>query len=170
MSQREELEKLAKACEECWGKDIASLDEHLERCPVCQEYKMKSEKINQMIEAVHMFASKPEDERRKILGARMEQFSTMPEEKRIMAIGDMLDSISELSEEDRIKIVRTRTDIITSLPKQKKEILMGSLKKVLAGWPEERKMMERQAVIAATQDYFILKRMIVRKMFKKMLE
>jgi excinuclease UvrABC nuclease subunit len=170
MSHREELEKLANACEECWGKDMASLDEHLERCPVCQEYKMKSEKINQMVEAVHMFASKPEDERRKILGARMDQFSTMPEEKRIIAISDMLDSIAELSEEDRIKILKTRADIIASLPGQKNVILMGSLKKVLEGWPEERKMMERQAVIAATQDYFILKRMIVRKMFKKMLE
>jgi hypothetical protein len=170
MSQKEELEKLAKACEECSGKDIASLDEHLERCPVCQEYKMKSEKINQMMEAVHMLASKPEDERRKILGARMEQFSTMPEEKRMIAISDMLDSIAELSEEDRIKIVKTRTDIITSLPGQKKEILMGTLKKVMAGWTEERKMMEKQAVIAATQDYFILKKMMVRMMFKKMLE
>ena len=170
MSQREELEKLAKACEECWGKDIASLDEHLERCPVCQEYKKKSEKIYQMMEAVHMFASKPEDERRKIFGARMEQFSTMPEYKRIMAISDMLDSIAELSEEDRIKITKTRTDIITSLPEQKKNILMGTLKKVMAEWPEERKMMEKQVVITATQDYFILKRKIVRKMFTKMLE
>ncbi len=170
MSHREELEKLAEACEECWGKDIASLDEHLERCPVCQEYKMKSEKINQMMEAVHMFASKPEDERRKILGARMDQFSAMPEEKRIIAISDMLDSIAELSEEDRINILKTRADIIASLPGPKNIILMGSLRKVSEGWPEERKMMERQAVIAATQDYFILKRMIVRKMFKKMLE
>ena len=170
MSHREELEKLAKACEECWGRDMASLDEHLERCPVCQENKMKSEKISQMMEAVHMFASKPEDERRKILGARMDQFSTMPEEKRIIAINDMLDSIAELSELDRIKILKTRADIIASLPVQKNVILMGSLKKVLAGWPEERKMLERQAVIAATQDYFILKRMIVRNLFKKMLE
>jgi len=30
--------------------------------------------------------------------------------------------------------------------------------------------LEKQAVIAATQDYFILKRIIVRKMFRKMLE
>ncbi len=170
MSHREELEKLAEACEDCWGKDIASLDEHLERCPVCQEYKIKSEKINQMMEAVHMFASKPENERRKILSARMDQFSTMPEEKRILAMSDMLDSIEELPEEDRIKILKTRTDMIASLPAKKNVILMGSLRKILAEWPEERKMMERQAVIAATQDYFILKRMIVRKMFKKMLE
>jgi excinuclease UvrABC nuclease subunit len=170
MSQREELEKLAKACEECVGKDAASLDEHLEKCPECQEYKMKAEKINQMMEAVHMLASKSEEERRNILGARMEQFSTMPEDKRITAIRDMLDSIAELSEEDRIKIVKTRTDIMTSLPKQKKEILMGTLKKVMAGWSQERKMMEKHAVMAATQDYFILKRIMVRMMFKKMLE
>jgi len=116
MSQREELEKLAKACEECLGKDIASLDEHLEKCPVCQEYKIKAEKINQMMEAVHMLASKPDEERLKILSARMEQFASMPDDKRMIAISDMLDSISELSEEDRIKIAKTRTDIMASLP------------------------------------------------------
>lgn len=170
MSQREELEKLAKACEECSGKDIASLDEHLEKCPACQEYKMKAEKINQMMEAVHMLALKPDEERRKILSARMEQFSTMPEDKRMTAIRDMLDSIAELPEEDRIKIVKTRTDIITSLPEQKKDVLMGTLKKVMAGWTRDRKMMEKQAVMAATQDYFILKRMIIRRMFEKILE
>ncbi|CAG0981291.1 hypothetical protein METP3_02096 [Methanosarcinales archaeon] len=170
MSQREELEKLAKACEECSGKDIASLDEHLEKCPACQEYKMKAEKINQMMEAVHMLALKPDEERRKILSARMEQFSTMPEDKRMTAISDMLDSIAELPEEDRIKIVKSRTDIITSLPHQKKDVLMGTLKKIMAGWTHDRKMMEKQAVMTATQDYFILKRMMVRMMFEKMLE
>ncbi|CAG1000970.1 MAG: hypothetical protein MPEBLZ_01043 [Candidatus Methanoperedens nitroreducens] len=170
MSQREELEKLAKACEECSGKDIASLDEHLEKCPVCQEYKTKAEKINQMMEAVHMLALKPDEERRRILSARMEQFASMPEDKRMTAISDMLDSIAELPEEDRIKIVKSRTDIITSLPEQKKDVLMGTLKKVMAGWTHDRKMMEKQAVMAATQDYFILKRMMVRRMFEKMLE
>ncbi len=169
MTQREELEKLAKACEECAGKDTASLDEHLEKCPVCQDYKAKAEKINQMMEAVQMLASKPDEDRRKILGARMEQFSTMPEDKRMVAISDMLDAVSELSEEDRKKIVKTRTDIITKLPKEKRENLMGTLKKVMSTWSDERKMMEKQAVMAATQDYFILKRMMVRMMFKKML-
>ncbi len=169
MTMREDLEKLAKACEECAGKDTASLDEHLEKCPACQEYKMKAEKIDQMMEAVHMLASKSEEDRRKILGARMEQFSAMPEDKRMSAISDMLDAVAELSEEDRIKIVKTRTDIMTGLPKQKKEALMGTLKKVMSSWPEDRKMTEKQAVMAATQDYFILKRMMVRMMFKKML-
>ena len=131
---------------------------------------MKAEKINQMMEAVHMLALKPDEERRKILSARMEQFSTMPEDKRMTAIRDMLDSIAELPEEDRIKIVKTRTDIITSLPEQKKDVLMGTLKKVMAGWTRDRKMMEKQAIMAATQDYFILKRMIIRRMFEKILE
>ncbi|MDL5504124.1 MAG: hypothetical protein QSU88_13015, partial [Candidatus Methanoperedens sp.] len=123
---------------------------------------MKAEKINQMMEAVHMLALKPDEERRKILSARMEQFFTMPEDKRMIAISDMLDSIAELPEEDRVKIVKTRTNIITSLPEQKKDVLMGTLKKVMARWTHDRKMMEKQAVMAATQDYFILKRMMVR--------
>lgn len=169
MTAKEELEKLAKACEECAGKDAASLDEHLDKCPVCQEYKENAEKVNQMMEVVQILASKPEEERRNILMARMEQFSTMPEDKRIASISDMTDAVGELSEEEREKIIKTRTDIITKLPKDKREILMGSLKKVMATWPEERKMMEKQAVMAATQDYFILKRIMVRMMFKKML-
>lgn len=169
MTAREELENLAQACEECAGKDTASLDEHLEKCPVCQEYKVKAEKVNQMMEVVEMLAAKPDGERLKILSARMEQFSTMPEDKRMEAISGMLDALGELSEEDRVKIVKTRTDIITKLPKEKRETLMGTLKKVMAEWPEERKMMEKQAVMAATQDYFILKRIMVRRMFKKML-
>ena len=94
----------------------------------------------------------------------------MPDDKRMTAISDMLDSIAELPEEDRIKIAKTRTDIIASLPKQKKDVLMGTLKKVMAGWSHDRKMTEKQAVIAATQDYFILKRMMVRTTFEKMLE
>lgn len=169
MTAKEELETLAKACEECSGKDPASLDEHLEKCPVCQEYKEKAEKINQMLEVVQMLASKPDEERQKILGARMEAFSTMPEEKRMAAISDMLDAVGELSENERMKIVKTRTDIITKLPKDKRELLMGTLKKVIATWPEERKMMEKQALMAATQDYFILKRIMVRMMFKKLM-
>lgn len=169
MSHKEELEKLAKACEECSGKDSVSFDEHLDNCLACQEYKAKAEKLNQMTEAVHMLALKPDDERRTILVGRMEQFFSMPEEKRITSINDMLDLISELPEEERIKITKTRMDIITSLPKQKKDILIENLKRVIAGWPQERKKMESQAIMAATQDYFILKRMIVRRMFSKML-
>jgi len=169
MTQREELEKLAIACEECASKDPASFDKHLDKCPLCHEYKTEAEKINQMMEAVQMLASKPDEERRKILGIRLEQFSTTTEDKRMMAISDMLDAIGELSEGDRRKIVKTRTDIITGLPKEKRDILMGTLKKVIAKWPEDRKKMEKHDIMAATQDYFILKRILVRMIFKKML-
>jgi excinuclease UvrABC nuclease subunit len=169
MSAKEELEKLAMACEECVGKDDASIDEHLESCPVCREYRDKAERLHQMLEVMQMLASKPEEERRRILQARMEQFSALPEDERVAAIADMLDGLSELSGDDRVKIVKTRTDIITSLPREKREVLMGSLRKVMASWSDERKMMEKQDVMAATQDYFILKRMLVRMMFKKML-
>ena len=169
MTAKEELEQLAKACEECAGKDAASFDEHMESCPVCQDYKEKAEKVHQMLEVMQMMASKPEEERHKILGARMEHFSTMPDDKRLAGITDMLDSLEELSEEDRIKVVKTRTDIITKLPKEKRQILMGTLKNAMSPWSDERKMMEKRAVMAATQDYFVLKRMMVRMMFKKLM-
>ncbi|KCZ70506.1 hypothetical protein ANME2D_02526 [Candidatus Methanoperedens nitroreducens] len=169
MTAREELEKLAKECEECAGKDVVSFEEHFEKCPACQERKAKAEKLAQIADMMQMLASKPEEDRRQIFSARMEQFSSLPEDKRIAAITDMLDGIAELPEEDRIKVVKTRIDLMAKLPKEKREILMGSLKKIMSSWPEERKMMERHAVMAATQDYFILKRMMIRNMFKKML-
>lgn len=169
MSAKEELEKLALACEECAGKDEASLDEHLTTCPVCVDHNNKAKEIYQMLEVMQMMASKPEEERHNILAARMEKFSTMPDDERKAAITDMLDSLEELSEEDRVKIVKTRTDIITKLPKDKKNILMGTLKDVMSDWTQERKMMEKRAVMAATQDYFIMKRIMVRMMFKKLM-
>lgn len=169
MGHKEEIEQMAKACEECSGKDSASLDEHLEKCPFCQDYRIKAEKAYQIMEAVHMLALKTEEERLNILRSRMEQLSNMPEERRMSAISDMLDLVSELPEEDMIRIVKTRTDIITSLPEQKKEVLMGTLEKVMKGWPRDRKMMEIRAVMAATQDYFVLKRIMVRRMFRNIL-
>ena len=170
MSSREELEELAQACEECVGKDAASIDEHLESCPICQDYKIKAEQINQMMEVTQMMASKPEEERRAILSARMDQFSQMPDDKRKAAISDMLDAVGELSEEDRVKVVKTRTDLMVQLPKEKRDILMGNLQEIMSQWPDDRKMMEKRAIMAASQEYFILKRMLVRRLFKNMLE
>lgn len=169
MGHKDELEKLAKACEECSDKDTLSFDQHLDNCIACQEYKAKAEKLNQMTEAVRMLASKPDDERRKILNARMEQFFSMPPEKRRSSIGDMLELIGELSEEERIKITKTRMDIVTNLPKEKRDVFMADLKRVIADWSEERKLMEMRSVKAATQDYFILKRIVIRRLFGKIL-
>lgn len=81
----------------------------------------------------------------------------------------MLDSLEELSKEDMFRIVKTRTDIITKLPKDKRNILMGTLKEAMSDWTQDRKMMEKRAVMAATQDYFIMKRIMVRMMFKKIM-
>lgn len=102
MTTREDLEKLAIACEQCASKDPASFDKHLEKCPVCNKYKIEAEKINYMMEAVKKLASKPDEERRKILGTRIEQYSTTTEEQRIMAVSEMLDAVGELSEDGRI--------------------------------------------------------------------
>ncbi len=74
MTTREELEKLAIACEECASKDPASFDKHLEKCPVCNKYKIEAEKINYMMEAVQMLASKPDEERRKIRELNIESY------------------------------------------------------------------------------------------------
>ncbi len=169
MTTKAELEKLAEECQACADKDTASINEHLENCPLCKEHKKKAEGFNQMMEVIEMLASKPEEERAKILGARMEQFSEMPDDKRIEAIGEMLDAAGELPEDAMFKVVKTRTDIMTKLPKDKRMVLMGTLKQIMSKWPDDRKMLEKRAGMAATQDYFILKRMMVRNMFKKML-
>ncbi len=169
MTTRHELDELAQMCFECADSDDASIDDHLEDCAVCKDYSNKAEMFNQTLEVLQMMAARPEEERSRILGARMEKFTTMPAEERIRAIGGMLEALGELPEEDRNKIVRTRINILTSYPKEKRQMLMGSLQEIFSHWPEDRKMMEQKAVMHATQDYFILKRMMIRNMFKKMM-
>lgn len=169
MTTKAELETLAEECQACADKDTASMDEHLESCPACLEHKKKAEGFNQMMEVVEMLASKPEEDRRKILSARMEQFAGMPDDKRMEAIGGMMDAAGELPEDAMFKVIKTRTDIMTKLPKDKRMVLMGTLKQIMSKWPDDRKMLEKRAVMAATQDYFILKRMMVRNMFKKIM-
>ncbi len=46
---------------------------------------------------------------------------------------------------------------------------MGSAQEIFSTWEPDRKMMEKEAVMYATDDYMLLKRMMVRRMFKKML-
>ena len=75
----------------------------------------------------------------------------------------------ELTEDERIKIVKTRTNILTKVPKEKRTVLMGTLKDIMSVWTPERKMMEQRALIAATEDYFLLKKIMVQKMFKRLM-
>ena len=74
-----------------------------------------------------------------------------------------------LAEEDRVKIVKARTDVLTKLPKEQRMKLMGTAKLITTDWDDERKSMEMRAIMDATEDYFLLKRMMVRKMFRNVI-
>jgi hypothetical protein len=169
MSLEEDLDILAEACEACAEKDVSSIDEHLDNCPACKSFQEKVLEKSQMVETLQMMASKPEAERHKILGARIESFSTMSTNDRKNAISDMLYALGELTEDERIKIVKTRTNILTKLPKEKRTVLMGTLKEIMSVWTPERKMIEQRALMAATEDYFLLKKIMVRKMFSRLM-
>jgi hypothetical protein len=138
-------------------------------CQPCQDHAKKAEEISQMIQTMQVLASKPEEERRMILATRISAFAGMPDEKRMEAISDMLDSLEDLSEPQRHAIVKTRTDILTSMPREQRDVLMGTLKDIMHGWSMDRKMMEQRAVMAATDDYMVLKRMMVRRMFNNLM-
>lgn len=170
MATRIELEYLAQLCQECVESDSGSIDQHLESCPVCQEHQEKAETFNQTLEVLQMMAAKQEEERHRILNARFDKFTKMEEHERMIAMRGLMDALGELTEEDRVRIVRTRTNILTALPREEREMLMQSLKKIIVDWPRERKDMEQQAIMAATQDYGLLKRMMVRNMFNKMMD
>ncbi|MEE9223593.1 MAG: hypothetical protein V3U51_02470 [Thermoplasmata archaeon] len=169
MALKEEIEKLADACSACAEADDGSLDEHFASCSSCQEYEKKAEQMSQMVEVLQMNAAKPEEDRLKILHARIMSFVQLPDDERKDAVANMFDSLAMLSEEDRVKIVKSRTDVLTKLPKEQRMKLMGTAKLITSDWDDERKNMEMRAITAATEDYFLLKRMMVRKMFRNLI-
>ncbi len=170
MTTMKELDKLAQECEECASKDSRSLDGHMDKCPQCQERKVKAEIHEQMVEAMQMMASKNEEDRTKTLGARMEMITALPEDKKITALIEMLDSLGELPQSEMNKVVKTRTDLMMKMPREKREILMVAMQKIIINWDMDRKMKEKTAMTAATQDYGLLKRVMVRRMFQRVLE
>ena len=165
-----ELDKLLDACEQCAGKDTRSYEEHFGECPSCQDWAEQAEKLNEQIQFLEDLAAKPEEKRKTLLGARMRKYLGMPPEQRKSEISELLDGLSSISEGARMKVVKTRTDIMMEVPKEHRETLMGVLGDIMKEWTPERKMMEKQAVLKATEDYFFLKRMMVRKKFGKLLE
>lgn len=170
MSMKAELEHLTHECEVCALSDEGSIDEHLESCQPCQERAKKAEEISQLIESMQVLASKPEEERRMVLATRFASFASMPDEKRRTAISDMLDSLEDLNDTQRNVIIKTRTDILTSIPKTEREALMGTMRDVMQGWSSERKLIEERSIKAATEDYMVLKRTMVRRMFMEILK
>ncbi|WP_440951544.1 hypothetical protein [Methanococcoides sp. FTZ1] len=169
MIAEEKLDELAKACEECIGNDSGSIEEHFEKCPVCKLYKEQAEAVSCITETIKHIASKSEKEICDALFKQLNNFYSMPDEQRLEAISKMLDAEGELSEEDLFKIVTTRVSLLTKLPKEKRVLLMDSLEKAMSMWPEDRKLLEKRAIMNATQDYFLLKKVLLRRMFKKML-
>ncbi len=131
---------------------------------------MAAEGIPTVKDAAEVLASKSEEDRHKILDIRIRRILEMPEEERIAAIEDMLNAEGLLPPEERVKIVKTRINVITELPTEKRDILMEAFGKAISSWTDDRKLMERRAILAVTQGSFILEKMIIRAMFNKMLD
>lgn len=170
MTTKNELNDILDACEKCAGADDKSYEEHFAECPTCQEYAEKAEKLNQQMEVLELMASKPLEARKQILGARMRKFISLPDAERKAAIGELMDALGELTDDAMSKVVKARTDLMMEIPKEHRQKLMGTLKEIMSEWPNDRKMRERQAVIKATEDYFFLKRKMVRKKFGQLLQ
>lgn len=171
MTTIRELDALADQCRECADGDDASIDDHLDNCNVCKEFSEKAESFNMTLEVVQIMASRPEGERHQFLSTRLERyFSIKGEQQRLEALRSLMDAMNELSAEDRTKIIRTRLQILTSLPTEKRKILLGSLQSIYSEWDLEKMMEERTAIHAITQNYPIIKRIVVRSMFKKIMD
>jgi hypothetical protein len=170
MTTKKELDDIMEACEACAGADEKSFDEHFATCPSCQEYAEKAEKLNQQVEVLELMASKPLESRKQILGARMRKFISMQPPERKAAVTELLDGLHELDDDAMSKVVKARTDLMMEIPKEHRETLMKTLSDIMTKWPDDRKMRERKAVIKATEDYFFLKRRLVRKKFGQMMQ
>lgn len=165
----QQLDEMLSACEECAGGDVRSYEEHFAACPECKEYAEAAEKLNVQLGFMEDLASKPLDERKQLLGSRMRKFLGMPEAERKAAIADLLNALGDISEDARMKVVKARTDIMMEIPKEHRDTLMAVFAEIMKDWPHERKMMEKRAVMKSTEDYFFLKRKMVRKKFGQML-
>jgi hypothetical protein len=170
MATKVDIDRLVAQCEECAGNDSGSYEEHFASCPKCQEAADKAQKMNMQLEFLEGLASKPLEERKLLLGSRMRQILDMPEEGRKAAINDLLDALGDLPDDSRDSVVKARTDLMMEIPKEHRETLMSDFGTVMQGWSPDRKMMEKQSVMHATEDYMFLKRRMVRSKFSKLME
>jgi len=169
MTTRSKLEERADQCLECVETDNGSIDDHLSGCKVCGVYQDEVEDFNLSLEAIQVMGRKTEDERYHMLEARVQRYLTMDDDQRIQAVHGIMDVTGELSDEDRMKIIRTWTELIIRLPKEKRDQLLESIKAVMGTWKLARRHEEYETVVTVTRDYSLLKRTMVRKMFKRMI-
>jgi hypothetical protein len=169
MATKAEIDEMVEKCEVCAETDSRSFEEHFEDCKICAEYAETLERMNKQMSFLEELASKPLENRKQLLGARMRKFLGMEPEERNTAISDLLDGLADLSEEARFRVVKARTDLIMEIPRENRQTIMSVFKEIMSGWSPERKMIERMAVMKATEDYSFLKKKMVRKKFGSLL-
>lgn len=90
-------------------------------------------------------ADLPEEQRRLMMGRRLEIIAAMPEEPRRENVALMMRLIGELPERPRQELVKTRTWLVASAPEEQRGRLMEAMAATLAG-------MERSERIAAMSE------------------
>lgn len=168
-TKRNELEQLAAECETCALVDDGPIDDHLLSCPVCSEQVKMAEDIDHSVHRMRKLSVQPEDTRREVLVHRLEDFMAMPRGERVDAMADMFEDLAELNEAQRTVIIKSRTDILTSLPKEQRDELFETARRIYSDYDLDRRIMEEQAILAATEDYNALKRTMVRRMYRKLM-
>ncbi|MFW3145788.1 MAG: hypothetical protein ACMUIE_03130 [Thermoplasmatota archaeon] len=169
MTTLKELNNLAKECEKCALQDSRSINDHLKECNTCGDYFEKAENFNKQLKEIRDIAKKSESAIHRDVHERISRIANMEDEDRKTALTDLLDAISILPESDRIRFVRTRTEIITDFSKYERDPIIETMISVTKDWDKERKRIEMTSLMKATDDFPVLKKIMIRNMFEDML-
>lgn len=121
------------------------------------------------IDFLNELAAKPLDQRKLALSARIRKFLGKSHADAKADIAILFEALGKVDQTTRDKVVKARTEVILEIPGEHRKTLMGLIKEIAADWSPRRKEIEKQAVMNATQDYFFLKRMMVRMKFRSVL-
>lgn len=114
-------------------------------------------------------AAKPLDAAKMAFATRIRRYLAKNPEEAQADIATLLDALGKVDEDTRNKVVKARTEVMLEIPGEHRKTLMNHIKAVASDWTDARKEQERDAVAFATQDYFFLKRMMVRRKFNSLL-
>jgi hypothetical protein len=170
MTTLKQLNELARECEACALQDSRSIAQHMKECNSCGDYREKAEIFNTTLNEMRTIASKEEFQRHRALHTKISNMANMNEDERTESMVGLFDAIAILPEKDRVKIVKTRTDVIADFPKYERDPVIKTMKMVANDWDDERKRIEKNALMKATEDYPVYKKIVIRNMFFSMLE
>ena len=170
MTTLKELNKLARECEVCAMKDSRSISDHLKECHTCGDYREKAEAFNKTLTDLRKLVSKEEYARHRDIHTRISRMANMEEEERMESFRNLVDATAILPEEERVKMVKTRTDVIFEFPKYERDPIIRTMKYAVSEWDKDRKRIERNALLKATEDYPIHKKLLIRNLFGTMME